>query len=116
MKHLVKTKNFHRKRDQRNALMKILAHNLIMKERIKTTTARAKYLRKIVEKLITKAKKQDLSVLRLLIKKLPKKSAYKLFYEIAPRYKERNGGYLRVIKLPLKRLKDNAELSIIEFV
>ena len=116
MKHLAKTKKFHRKKDQRKALLKILAHHLIIKGRIKTTTARAKYLRRIVEKLVTKAKKQDLSSLRLLLRRLPRKSAYKLFYEITPRYKDRNGGYLRVVKLPTKRLKDGAELSIIEFV
>ncbi|GIW66226.1 MAG: 50S ribosomal protein L17 [Candidatus Parcubacteria bacterium] len=116
MRHLVKTKKFHRKKDQRKALLKILAHNLIMKERIRTTTVKAKYLKRIVEKLVTKAKNQNLSNLRLLLKRLPKKSAYKLFYEIAPRYKDRNGGYLRVVKLPLKRIKDGAELSIIEFV
>jgi len=116
MRHLSKTKKFHRKRDQRRALFKILAHHLIMKERIKTTTAKAKYLKRKVEKLVTKAKKQDLATLRLLISRLPKKSAYKLYYEIAPRYQERPGGYLRVVKLPLRRLKDGAELSIIEFV
>ena len=112
----MKVKKFHRKRDQRKALFKILAHNLIMKEKIKTTTEKAKYLRRIVEKLVTTAKKGNLAALRRLLSKLPKKSAYKLFYEIAPRYKERNGGYTRVVKLPLRRKGDNAELSIIEFV
>jgi len=116
MRHLSKVKKFHRKRDQRRALFKILAHHLIMNEKIKTTTERAKYLRRIIEKLITIAKKQDLASLRRLLSKLPKKSAYKLFYEIAPRYLERNGGYTRVIKLPLRRKGDGAELSIIEFV
>jgi large subunit ribosomal protein L17 len=116
MKHLVKVKKFHRKRDQRKALFKTLAHNLIMKGRIKTTTARAKYLRRIVEKLITIAKRQDLHSLRLLISRLNKKAAYKLFYEIAPKYKERNGGYLRIVKIPFRRKKDGAELSFIEFV
>jgi large subunit ribosomal protein L17 len=116
MKHLIKEKKFHRKKDQRKALLKILMHNLIMKGKIKTTTERAKYLRSKIEKLITRAKKQDLNSLRRLLAKLPKKSAYKLFYEIAPKYKDRNSGYTRVIKLPLKRKKDGAELSIIEFV
>ena len=80
MKHLVKVKKFHRKKDQRRALFKNLAHNLIMKEQIKTTTQRAKYLRKTIEKLITTAKKQNLAALRRLLSKLPKKSAYKLFF------------------------------------
>ncbi len=116
MKHLVKTKKFHRKKDQRKALFRNMAHHLIMKEKIKTTTEKAKYLKRIIEKMITIAKKQNLAALRRLLSKLPKKSAYKLFYEIAPRYKERNGGYTRVIKLPLRRKSDGAELSIIEFV
>jgi large subunit ribosomal protein L17 len=47
---------------------------------------------------------------------LPKKSAYKVFYELAPKYKERNGGYVRIVKLPLKRIKDNAQMSLIEFI
>lgn len=116
MKHLVKKKKFHRTRDKRKALIKNLMINLILKERIKTTTAKAKYIRSKIEKLVTLAKNQNLSSLRRLISKLSKKSAYKLFYEIAPRYKDRKGGYTRVVKLPFKRLKDGAELSIIEFV
>ncbi len=109
-------KKFHRKRDQRKALFKVMAHHLIMNEKIKTTHQRAKYLKSIIEKLVSKAKKGDLSSLRYLLERLPKKSAYKLFYEIAPKYKERTGGYVRVVKLPFKRLKDNAEMSLIEFV
>lgn len=116
MKHLSKVKKFHRKKDLRKALFRNLMHHLIMHERIKTTTERAKYLRRMIEKLITIAKKQNLAALRRLLAKLPKKSAYKLYYEIAPRYLERNGGYTRVIKLPIRRKGDNAELSIIEFV
>lgn len=112
-------KKFHRKRDQRKALFKILMHHLIMNERIKTTHQRAKVLKSMIERLISKAKKenvQDLNRLRYLLERLPKKSAYKLFYEIAPRYKERTGGYVRIIKLPFRRIKDSAEMSLIEFV
>lgn len=116
MRHLNKVKKFHRKRDQRRALFKILAHHLIINGRIKTTTERAKYLKRIVEKLITIAKKQNLASLRRLLSKLPKKSAYKLYHEIAPKYLDRNGGYTRIVKLPLRRKGDNAELSFIEFV
>lgn len=116
MRHLSKVKKFHRKRDARKALFRNLMHHLITYGRIKTTTERAKYLKRMIEKLITIAKKQNLSALRRLLSKLPKKSAYKLYYEIAPKYLERNGGYTRVIKLPFRRKGDNAELSIIEFV
>ncbi|MER3407104.1 MAG: 50S ribosomal protein L17 [Patescibacteria group bacterium] len=116
MRKLKRVKKFSLKKDQRKALFKILAYHLIMNGKIKTTTPKAKYLKQIMEKLISKAKKGDLASLRYLIKKLPKKSAYKLFYEIAPKYQDRTGGYLRVIKLPFRRIKDNAELAIIEFV
>lgn len=113
----MKKKKFHRKRDQRKALLKNLAHHLIMNERIKTTHQRAKVLKKLLERLVSKAnKKRDLSGLRYLLEKLPKKSAYKLFYEISPRYQDRTGGYLRIVKLPFKRIKDNAEISLIEFL
>lgn len=116
MRHLKKTKKFGLKKDQREALFRILEHHLIMYGRIKTTTTRAKYLKRKVDKLVTIAKKHDLASLRRLLSKLPKKSAYKLFYEIAPKYQKRKGGYTRVIKLPFRRLKDAAELSYIEFV
>lgn len=109
-------KKFHRKRDQRKALFRILAHNLIMNEKIKTTHQRAKYLRSLVERMINKAKRQDLASLRYLLERLPKKSAYKVFYELAPKYQQRTGGYVRIVKLPFKRIKDNAEMSLIEFV
>jgi len=87
-----------------------------MNERIKTTTAKAKYLKSLIERLVSKAKGGELKDLRYLLERLPKKSAYKLFYDLAPRYKDRSGGYVRVVKLPFSRLKDNAELSLIEFV
>ncbi len=112
----MKKKKFHRKTDQRRALFKILAHHLIINEKIKTTHERAKYLKSIVERLVSKAKGGELAHLRYLLERLPKKSAYKLFYELAPRYKERTGGYLRIIKLPFRRLKDGAKISLIEFI
>jgi len=109
-------KKFHRKKDQRKALFKILAHHLIINEKIKTTDEKAKFLKSIIERLISKAKKQNLPSLRYLLERLPKKSAYKVFYELAPKYKERTGGYVRIIKLPFPRKKDNAKISLIEFV
>lgn len=109
-------KKFHRQRDQRKALFKILAHHLIINGRIRTTHQRAKFLKSMVERLISKAKNQNLVGLRYLLERLPKKSAYKVFYEIAPKYKEKNGGYLRIVKLPFLRKKDNAQMSIVEFV
>ncbi len=109
-------KIFHRKKDQRKALFRILAHHLIMQGRIKTTKSKAKFLKPIIERLISKAKKQNLAALRYLLEKLPKQSAYKVFYELAPKYQDRTGGYVRIIKLPLRRIKDGAEMAVIEFV
>jgi large subunit ribosomal protein L17 len=116
MKHLHKTKKFHRDYDQRRALVRALAHSLIVNGRVITTTERAKYTKQFVERWLTKAKQQDLSQLRYLLERLPKNSSYKLFYEIAPRYKNRPGGYLRLVKLPIRRRGDGAKLSLIEFV
>ncbi len=116
MRHLKKGRKFHRKRGQRKAFLKGLAHNLISYEKIETTLARAKELKPFIERLITYAKKQNLTGLRMLLKKLPKESAFKLFYEIAPNYLKRKGGYVRIKKLAKCRLKDGAELAVIEFV
>ena len=96
--------------------MKGLMHNLIVKGSMATTLERAKSVRIAIEKLVTVAKKQDVAHLRLLISRLPHKtSAEKLYYEIAPRYKDRLGGYTRIIKLGSRR-SDAARLAIIEFV
>ena len=116
MRHLKKGRKFHRKRGQRKAFLKGLAYNLINYGKIETTLARANELRPFIERLITHAKKQNLSALRFLLKKLPKESAFKLFYEIAPNYLKRKGGYTRIKKLAKHRLKDGAELASIEFV
>lgn len=87
-----------------------------MEDRIQTTEARAKEIRPRVEKLVTIAKKEDLAALRLLMKRIPKDSAYKLYHEIGPRYKERDGGYLRIIKTAESRKRDGSAKVIIEFV
>lgn len=81
-----------------------------------TTAAKVKTTKSRVEKLITLAKKQNLAAERLLLARLSKKSALKLFYEIAPRYKQRRGGYLRVVKASRLRQKDGSQMATIEFV
>ena len=116
MKHLKKGKKFHRKRDQRKALLKGLAANLILKERIKTTLVKAKEAKSKVEKLITIAKKQNLVSLRKVKEDLPEKAANKLYYEIAPLYKDRKGGYTRIIKTSIRKVRDASPLVILEFV
>ncbi len=116
MRHLSKTKKFGLKRGPRKAFMKILAQNLIMKERIKTTEARAKAIRPIVERLVSHGKKQNIAALRMLTEKLPKVAAYKVYHEIAPRYKDRKGGYTRIVKHLAPRKHDAANMATIEFI
>lgn len=117
MRHHKKGRKFNRKRGERKAFTKGLISNLVMKERIQTTEARAKELKWKAEKMVTLAKKQNLHALRLLIARLPNKNtAEKLYYEIAPRYVGRPGGYTRIKKTAKFRKRDGARVAIIEFV
>jgi len=104
-----------RKTDQRRALLKILAGNLILKERIKTTRAKAKETAPFVEKIITRAKKQNLASRRILVRLLSEKAATKAFKELGPRYLERKGGYTRIVRLG-PRFSDATEMVILELV
>lgn len=116
MKHFKKGRKFHRKRGQRTALFKSLINNLILKEKIETTEAKAKEIRKKIEKLITLGKKQSLASFRLLVSRLNKEAARKIYYQLVPRYQNRNGGYTRIIKSVKRRKKDGAKMAVIEFV
>ncbi len=116
MRHLNKKIKLHKKTDQRRAMVKILANNLITYETIRTTPARAKAAQIYVEKLITRAKKQDVAALRHLLANLPKKSANKLYYDIAKQYQTRPGGYTRIVKLAERRLKDASPMVILQLV
>ena len=119
MRHLVKGRKLNRTASHRIALKRNLAIALIEHKRIKTTLPKAKELQGFVERLVTYAKKDNLSSFRLITQKLPgslgKKTAYTLIHDIAPSYSERNGGYTRIIKLD-NRKNDNAHMAIIEFV
>ena len=108
-------RKFGRERNQRKAFLKSLVVNLIKNEKMKTTEARAKEIRPMVEKYLTKAKAGDLANRRLVVSKIGAVSAKKLFDEIAPKYKERKGGYTRIIKLP-RRKGDASKVAIIEFI
>ena len=103
---------------QRTALLRSLAISLIKHGKIKTTEAKAKELRPFVEKLITKGKTQSLSSRRLISSRLGSggvSATKKIFDEIAPKYKDRNGGYIRVVKM-VSRAGDGSKMAIIEFV
>jgi len=108
-------RKFGRTTDQRRAFLKGLAANLILKEKIKTTQARAKELRPTVERLISRAKKNDLAAKRQAFAGLPKDAAKKLIKEIAPRFVDRKGGYTRLTKIS-QRLSDGAKMAFIEII
>lgn len=116
MRHLKKGRKFGLKKGRRKAFLKILANNFIQNEKIVTTEARAKEIKSIVERFITYGKKQDLASMRLLMQKLPKASAYKIYHEIAPKYKDRKGGYTRVTKKAKVRKNDGSKMAVLEFV
>ena len=116
MRHRVKGKKLDRKKAPREAMLKNLASSIIIYEKVKTTEAKAKTVKPLLEKIITTSIKGDLASRRELIRLLPQPMAVKKAMEIlAVKYKDRRGGYLRIIKLG-KRLGDNASMVQIELV
>jgi len=115
MNHHKDKRKFNRPRNQRNALLKTLSVSLMMYEKIQTSLPKAKELRPYAEKLVTTAKKNTLASNRDLISMIGKVAAKKLTGEIAPRYSDRKGGYLRIVKTG-KRAVDASPRAIIEFV
>mgnify|MGYP003353026473 FL=1 len=117
MRHRVVGKKLNRDKDHREALLKNLASSLILSGKIETSVVKAKFLRPFIEKLVTKAKKDSFTSLQLLRTKIGNEDAIrKLFKEIAPAMKDRNGGYTRIKKLGKIRKGDSSEVAIIEFV
>ena len=97
-------------------MMANLATDLFMHEKLTTTEAKAKALRPVAEKLITKARRGDLHARRTVMKTITNKEAvHKLFEDVAPRYEDRPGGYTRITKLGPRR-GDGTEEAIIELV
>ena len=116
MRHKIKGRKLNRSSAHRKALFKNLAAALIEHEQITTTLPKAKDLRPVIEKMITIGKKGTLHARRQLIAKLPKSADFKkIMSELPERYKERNGGYTRIIKKGF-RYGDSAPMAIIEFV
>lgn len=115
MRKRKKGKKFGRVSQQRKALLKSLASSLVLHKKITTTEAKAKELRRFLEPLITKAKAGDLAKRRLVRKYLSDSITKKLFDEIGPLYKDRSGGYTRIIKLA-PRFSDGARMAIIELI
>ena len=117
MMHHKNFRKFGREKNQRKAFLKGLASSLIIHSRMETTIARAKELRPYIEKIVTQSKVDSVSNRRNVAAKFynHEDEVKRLFLEIAPKYKDINGGYTRIIRLS-RRLGDGAEMAIIEFV
>jgi len=116
MRHARGYRRLNRTHEHRKALFSNMCGSLIEHEQIKTTLPKAKELRPIVEKLITLAKRGDLHARRQAAAQLKEdKDVAKLFAVLGPRYKERQGGYVRILKAGF-RYGDMAPMAIIEFV
>jgi len=116
MKHLQKGRKFGRIRKVRRSLIRSLLNNFIKVEKMTVTEAKAKEIRPLVEKMVTRAKKNTVSNRRMLSKSLAPEQVKKLFGEITPRYIERRGGYTRIIKLGRRKTGDASPMAIIEFI
>lgn len=111
-----KGKRFGKTAAHHKLIMANLATDLFVQEKITTTEAKAKALRPLAEKLITRARKGDLHSRRIVLKTIHDKAAVaKLFEDVAPRYEDRPGGYTRITKLGPRR-GDGTEEAIIELV
>ncbi len=116
MRHNKTGRRLGRNTPHRNAMMRNMVTSLIQHERITTTDARAKELRKIADKMITLGKRGDLHARRQALQVIQDKQVVaKLFERVAPRYSERPGGYTRIIKVA-NRSGDNAAMAVIELV
>ena len=116
MKHNIKNKKLNKTSSHRKAMFMNMSNALIKHEQITTTLAKAKELRRFVEKIVTLGKKGDLISRRKTISTLQdNKMTRKVFDILADRYKNRSGGYTRIIKLG-NRFGDNAPTAVIEFV
>jgi large subunit ribosomal protein L17 len=115
MRKLNKGRKLSLKIGPRRALLRVLVNNFLLHEKIKTTEAKAKELRSIAEKMITRAKNANLANRRLLARDLTPEMTKKIINEIAPKYAERSGGYTRIMKLG-PRNSDSAKMVIIELI
>lgn len=116
MRHRNSGKNFGRTSSHRQAMLQNLTNSLFKHELIRTTLAKAKELRRMAEPFITIAKNDDVAKRRLVFNRLRDKEIVgKLFTQLGPRYKERPGGYLRILKCGF-RPGDNAPMAIVELL
>lgn len=116
MLHRVAGKKLNRTKNQRQALFRGLASSLILQERITTTEAKAKAVKPMVEKLVTRAKVNSIHSRRLLLRELTSENVVnKLLEVVGPKFKERPGGYLRIVRVG-NRVGDQAKMVSLMFV
>ena len=116
MRHMKSGRKLNRTSSHREAMFKNMAASLFKHELIRTTLPKAKELRRVAEPLITLAKTDGVANRRLAFARLRDKAAVgKLFVELGPRYRERKGGYLRILKCG-QRVGDNAPMAYVELV
>ena len=116
MRHRKVTKKLDRTKAPRQAMLENLATSLILYEKIKTTEAKAKVVKPMIEKLITKGKVKSVHNKQQLTRVIPdKKAVQKVLDVLGPRYKDRKGGYCRIIKMGTRQ-GDNASMAQIELV
>ncbi|MDP3883181.1 MAG: 50S ribosomal protein L17 [Candidatus Staskawiczbacteria bacterium] len=115
MRKLNKGRKLSRKKGPRKQLFRSLANSFFLYEKIKTTEAKAKELRPIVEKMITRARVNTLANRRLLAQDLTPKMTKKIIDELAPKFAGRKGGYTRITKLG-PRISDGAKIVIFELI
>jgi len=116
MRHKIAHRKLNRTASHRKAMFANMSSSLVEHEQIVTTLPKAKELRPFVEKLVTLAKKGDLNSRRIAIARMRnKEQAKKLFDILGPRYADRPGGYIRIMKAGF-RYGDNAPMAVIEFV
>lgn len=117
MRHHHKGRTLGRPKNQRGALLRSLARSLVIHERISTTDAKARELRPFMEKLITRARVDSVANRRLVNARIQDPTATKkLFTAIGPRYKERAGGYTRIVKRAARGANDARKLAYIALV
>lgn len=116
MRHLKKGRSLHRSSSHRKAMLQNLAVSLLTHERVQTTEAKAKEVRRLVDRIITWGKRGDLHARRLAVRQVRSRTIVKrVFDELAPRYIDRPGGYTRILKAGYRQ-GDNAPMVVMELV
>lgn len=117
MRHLARSRRLGVKTGHRVALLRNLLRGLVRDGRIRTTVARAKVLRPYVEKIVTRLKDPTVANVRHVYSLVNDRDAvYSLTHDVAPKFKSRSGGYIRILKLAQARPGDNADMALVEWV